>query len=66
MLARFGSKARGKDCARDQSGSTMIEYALLASLIAIAIIGGLQATGNSIGGMMDGVFAKISAALAGG
>ncbi|WP_244497696.1 Flp family type IVb pilin [Aureimonas sp. AU40] len=48
----------------DVRGTTAIEYALLASLIAMAIIGGVSATGQSIGGMMDGVFAKISTALA--
>ena len=48
----------------DRSGATAIEYALLASLIAVAAIGGLQATGTSVTDMMSGVSNKVSAALA--
>ncbi|ALN74336.1 Flp family type IVb pilin [Aureimonas sp. AU20] len=47
----------------DVRGTTAIEYALLASLIAMAMIGGVSATGQSIGGMMGSVFAQISAVL---
>lgn len=32
----------------DESGVTAIEYGLLAALIAVAIIGGVSATGTSI------------------
>lgn len=48
----------------DRSGATAIEYALLASLIAVAAIGGLQAAGVSVTNMMSGVSTKVSAALA--
>lgn len=34
------------DC---ESGVTAIEYALLASLIAVAIVGAISATGTSLG-----------------
>jgi pilus assembly protein Flp/PilA len=33
---------------KDDSGATAVEYALLASLIAIAIIGGATALGTAI------------------
>jgi len=39
LLARF---------VKDESGATAVEYALLASLIAIAIIGGATALGGAI------------------
>lgn len=35
----------------DESGVTAIEYALLAALIAVAIIGAVTATGTSLGAM---------------
>lgn len=47
----------------DRSGATAIEYALLASLIAVAAIGGFQAAGVSVSNMMSGVSTKVSAAL---
>ena len=33
---------------KDQSGATAIEYGLIASLIGVAIIGALQATGSKL------------------
>jgi pilus assembly protein Flp/PilA len=33
---------------RDETGATAVEYALLASLIAIAIIGGATALGSAL------------------
>lgn len=64
-MSTFGRRAR-RSLLRglaDARGTTAIEYALLASLVAVGMIGGVTATGQSIGGMMDGVFAKISTAL---
>ncbi|WP_244491956.1 Flp family type IVb pilin [Aureimonas sp. AU12] len=49
-------------CAR---GSTAIEYALIASLIGLAIVGGLGATGNSVGGSVNLVMERVSAAISG-
>ncbi|MER8491588.1 Flp family type IVb pilin [Mesorhizobium australicum] len=40
---------------RDQSGATAIEYGLIAALIALAIIAGAGALGNSI----NAKFSKI-------
>lgn len=35
----------------DQKGATAIEYGLIASLIIVAMMGGLQALGGGAGGM---------------
>ncbi len=43
----------------DEHGATAIEYGLLASLIAVAIIGGVTA----LGGKLDDVFDAVTAAL---
>ena len=48
-----------------QSGVSSIEYALIASLIAVAIIGGLQATGTANGGLWGAWTAKFIAAVNG-
>lgn len=37
-----------RNLARSQSGVAAIEYALLASLIAVAIVGALAATGGKV------------------
>jgi pilus assembly protein Flp/PilA len=39
----------------DEEGATAIEYGLLASLIALAIVGGATALGTSIGELFDRV-----------
>jgi pilus assembly protein Flp/PilA len=41
----------------EQSGATSIEYALLATLVAVAIIGSVIAVGDSL----NGVFAAVAA-----
>lgn len=38
----------------DRLGATAIEYALIASLISVALIGGAASLGNAINGSMDG------------
>ena len=43
----------------DQSGATAIEYALIASLIAVFIIGSLQVLGTSL----SSEFTEVSNAL---
>jgi pilus assembly protein Flp/PilA len=45
---------------RDESGATAIEYGLIASMIGIAIIAGVQALGTNL----SGTFAKVSGNLA--
>ena len=41
--------------ARDQRGATAIEYALLASLIGLAAIGGFKSVGGSSSSIMGGI-----------
>jgi pilus assembly protein Flp/PilA len=41
----------------DESGATSIEYALIATLVAVAIIGSVSAVGDSL----SGVFAAVVA-----
>jgi len=44
---------------KKEDGATAIEYGLIASLIAVAIVGVLTA----LGGALSGVFAAVQAAL---
>ena len=48
-----------KSFASDQSGATAIEYALIASLIAVAIVGAL----TSLGKGLSSEFAEVSGYL---
>ncbi len=43
----------------DEDGATAIEYGLLASLIALAIVGGATA----LGGSLDDLFQEVADAL---
>ena len=47
----------------DERGATAIEYALLASLLAILAIGGLRALGAGTGGLYDAL-GTVSTAIA--
>ncbi len=40
---------------RDDSGATAIEYGLIAALIAVVIIGALQAIGTNLNNVMSNV-----------
>jgi pilus assembly protein Flp/PilA len=51
ILARF---------AKDESGATAIEYGLIAALIALAIIVGAGALGNSLNKMFTDISTKLS------
>ena len=57
MFARF---------LRDESGSTTIEYTLIAAGIAIAILTALNALGGSLGILFDIFDGKIGASAGGG
>ncbi len=46
----------------DEAGVTAIEYALIASLIAVVIIGAVTVTGTTV----EGVFMNVCEALNGG
>ena len=45
--------------AADESGATAIEYALLAALIAVAIIGAATTIGKNIGNTMNNISNKL-------
>ena len=49
---------------REETGVTSIEYALIASLIAIAIVGGVAILGDSVQEMYEYVLSEITQALA--
>ncbi len=42
-----------KQCAKDTSGATAIEYGLIAGLVSVAIVGALSALGSSTFGMYE-------------
>jgi pilus assembly protein Flp/PilA len=44
----------------DESGATMIEYGLIAALVAVAAIVALQALGTSISSLFTGVANKLN------
>jgi len=44
---------------KNESGATAIEYGLIAALISVVIIGGLQ----TVGGDLQGTFQSVSTAL---
>lgn len=46
-----------------QTGVSSIEYALLAALIALVIIGALSATGGANGGLWSGWTSRVLAAI---
>lgn len=47
----------------DQKGATAVEYGLIASLIIIAMIGGLANLGGGAGGMWTKVSDDVAAAM---
>ena len=52
--------ALGRRFLRDQSGATAIEYGLIASLIAVAIIAGATALGTSLNSTFQSVSTSIT------
>ncbi|MBA5723929.1 Flp family type IVb pilin [Candidatus Liberibacter sp.] len=51
-----------KDFLKDESGATAIEYGLIASLIAVAMIAGASALGGAINNKFMDITNKFSAA----
>lgn len=45
---------------KDESGATAIEYGLIASLIAVAIIVGATALGTTLNATFQGIAGKLS------
>ena len=54
LMARF---------AKDKSGATAIEYGLIAALIALAIMVGAGALGNSLNAQFSFIASKLNAAV---
>lgn len=44
-------------------GQDLIEYALLASLISLAVLSAVLLAGRDVGGLTDGVLGRVAAAL---
>ncbi len=51
---------------KDDSGSTAIEYGLIAALVSVAAIGALTAMGDSLSSLFDTVSTALSTAVSGG
>jgi pilus assembly protein Flp/PilA len=51
-----------KNFVRDESGATMIEYGLIAALVAVAAIVALESLGTSISSMFTAVSTKLDTA----
>lgn len=65
MSAALAHRARTRAAASlaDESGSTAIEYALIASLIGLAIMGSIGVTGNSVAGSVNYALEKVAEAI---
>lgn len=53
------------DFGRDEHGATAIEYAMIASLISVAILTAVLGVNGGMHRMFDDVYTKITAALTG-
>ena len=51
---------------RDEEGVTAIEYGLIAALIAVVIIGAVQAVGLDLQAVFNAIGAALEGALGGG
>jgi pilus assembly protein Flp/PilA len=51
------------DFAEDESGTTVIEYALVAALISVACIGAMATVGNILSGIFTAISTVVTAAL---
>ena len=50
----------------DDGGATAIEYGLIASLIALVVIGAMSATGGGVMAKWQYVMERVTAAMGGG
>jgi len=48
---------------KDESGATAIEYGLIAALIAVVLVGALQAVGTSLGGAFEKISEDVDGAV---
>lgn len=49
-----------KNFVRDESGATSMEYAFIAALIGLAIVGALTTLGTSVGGAFNNFATHLS------
>jgi len=54
------SRSSVRTFASDESGATSIEYALIASIVSVAVIAGLMGVRGSLIGIFDSVVAGFS------
>lgn len=64
MGLKMISKVSKKSLRKDSKGATAIEYALIASLIAVVAIAGMKVVGNKILGQLNNIASNIDAAAA--
>ena len=50
---------------REEEGQDLIEYALLAALIALAAVVAMQATGTSINGVFNSIAGRLNSSVSG-
>ena len=50
---------------RDEEGQDLIEYALLAALIALAAVVAMQATGTSVNGVFNSIAGQLTSSVSG-
>ena len=48
---------------KDESGATAIEYGLIAALIAVVLVGALQAVGGSLQGAFNTISDEVDGAV---
>ena len=51
---------------KDESGATAIEYGLIAALIAVVLVGALNAVGGSLKGAFETISNEVGGATGGG
>lgn len=56
-------RTMGRKLRSDKRGATAIEYGLIAALICIACVGGMQALGGGSNGMWSRLDNKLSGAM---
>jgi pilus assembly protein Flp/PilA len=50
---------------KQEDGQDLIEYALLAALIALAAVVAMQATGTSINGVFNSISGRLNSSVSG-
>lgn len=64
MTAKIRHKARFSRFLADEAGATAIEYALIASLLSLAVVGSAFLLGGGLEGLWDHVRTEVMAGLA--